>query len=180
MVNSGVVKFKTKILQFQQMGEKTGWSYIRVPAALAQQLKPGNKKSFRVKGRLDEYPISGMALIPMGEGDFIMALKAATRKAIRKQKGDELEVQIEVDKKEIAPPKELIECLADEPEAQRYFRELPKSHQNWYGNWVREARTEGTRARRIAQIVEAMVKRLSFQDMLRAYGANARAMREDR
>jgi hypothetical protein len=162
------------------MGEKTGWSYIRVPAALAQQLKPGNKKSFRVKGHLDDHPISGMALLPMGEGDFIMALKATVRKAIRKQKGDSLVVQIEVDKKEIAPPRELMDCLADEPEARRFFNELPKSHQNWYGNWVKAAKTDGTRTRRIAQLVEAMIRRMSFQEMLRAYGANARSMREDR
>lgn len=162
------------------MGEKTGWSYIRVPAALAEQLNPGIRKSFRVKGRLDDHPISGMALLPMGEGDFIMALKAAVRKAIRKQKGDSLEVQIEVDKKEIAPPKELLDCLADEPDALKFFRGLPRSHQNWYGNWVKTARTEGTKARRIAQIVEGMVKRMSFQAMIRAYGENARTMREDR
>jgi hypothetical protein len=162
------------------MGEKTGWSYIRIPAKLAQELKPGNKKSFRVKGRLDDHPISGMALLPMGEGDFIMALKAAVRKAIRKQKGDTLEVQIELDKKEITAPKELLDCLADEPKAQQYFRGLPKSHQNWYGNWVRTAKTEPTRARRIAQIVDGMVKRLSFGEMIRAYGETIRSMREDR
>ena len=96
------------------MGEKTGWSYINVPAKLAQKLKPGNKRSFRVKGKLDNHSISGMALIPMGEGDFIMALKAAIRKTLRKQKGDTLEVWLEVDKKEIVPPRELLECLADE------------------------------------------------------------------
>ena len=33
------------------MGEKTGWSYIEIPAAIAQQLKPNYKKSFRVKGK---------------------------------------------------------------------------------------------------------------------------------
>lgn len=174
-----MIKFKTKIQQFQQMGEKTGWSYIRVPAVLAQELKPGNKRSFRVKGRLDNHSISGMALIPMGEGDFIMALKAEVRKAIRKQKGDTLEVQIEVDKKEIAPPKELTQCLADEPAAQQYFTSLPKSHQNWYGNWVKAAKTDATKARRIAVIVDSMIKRLSFREMLQAYGENGRAMRED-
>jgi hypothetical protein len=175
-----MVRFKTKILQFQQMGEKTGWSYIRIPAKIAEQLKPGNKKSFRVKGKLDDLAISGMALLPMGEGDFILALKAAIRKSLRKQKGDSLDVQLEVDKKEIAPPKELIDCLADEPEAQQVFRSLPKSHQNWYGNWVKAAKTEGTRTRRIAQIVDAMVKRMSFSEMLRAYGEKSRSLREDR
>jgi hypothetical protein len=176
-----MIKFKTKILQFKERaGEKTGWSYIKVPAKLAQQLKPDNKRSFRIKGKLDDHPIAGMALIPMGEGDFILALKAAIRKAIRKQAGDSLEVQMEVDKKEIVPPKDLLECLADEPEAQKAFKALPKSHQNWYGNWVKEAKTEGTRTRRIAHIVDSLHKNMSFPEMMRAYGEKHRAMKEDR
>ena len=176
-----MVKFKTKILQFKErMGEKTGWSYIKVPAKLAQLLKPDNKKSFRVKGKLDDHPIGGMALIPMGEGDFILALKAAIRKAIRKKAGDSLDVQLEVDKKEILPPKELLECLADEPVADKTFRALPKSHQNWYGNWVKQAKTEGTRTRRIAHIVDSLTKKMTFSEMMRAYSEKSRSQREDR
>lgn len=150
------------------MGEKTGWTYIRIPAALAQQLLPDNKKSFRVKGRLDDHSIQKMALIPMGEGDFIMALNAGVRKAIRKQKGAALRVELEADRAVIQPPKALMDCLADEPAALAYFKGLPKSHQNYFGNWIRAAKTEGTRARRIACVVTAMVRHLTFSDMLRA------------
>ncbi len=163
-----MIRFTAKILQFGEMGEKTGWSYIRVAASLAGKLLPSNKKSFRVKGKLDGLAISKMALIPMGEGDFIMALKASIRKTLRKQKGDSLQVELEVDKTVIKPPKELVECLADEPEALAYFSSLPKSHQNYFGNWVREARTEGTRTNRIACVVSAMAKKLNFGEMLRA------------
>ena len=175
-----MIRFKTKILQFQEMGDKTGWSYIKIAAKLAEELKPGNKQSFRVKGKLDDLAISGMALLPMGEGDFIMALKAAIRKSLRKQKGDTLEVQLEVDGKVILPPKDLMDCLADEPQALEHFKSLPKSHQNWYGNWVKTAKMEATRTRRITQIVDAMMKKLSFGDMLRAYGETTRSLREDR
>jgi hypothetical protein len=163
-----MLRFTTKILQFGDMGEKTGWTYIRVPAALAQQLLPDNKKSFRVKGRLDDHSIQKIALIPMGEGDFIMALNAGIRKAIRKQKGASLRVELEVDKAVIQPPKALLDCLADEPAALAYFKGLPKSHQNYFGNWIRTAKTEGTRTRRIACVVMAMVRHLTFSDMLRA------------
>lgn len=150
------------------MGEKTGWSYIKVPAKLAQQLMPGNKKSFRVKGRLDANAVSGMALIPMGGGDFILALKAEVRKAIRKQKGDQLSVELEVDAKAITPPKDLLDCLADEPQALAYFKTLPKSHQNYFGNWVKSTKTEGTRTRRIARVVDAMVRHQTYAEMIRA------------
>ena len=169
-----MVRFNTKIQQFQAMGEKTGWSYIRIPAALAGQLKPGNKKSFRVKGRLDDHPIAGVALLPMGEGDFILALKAEIRKKLRKQKGDSLTVQLEVDNKKIEPPKDLLDCLADEPKAIEYFKSLPMSHQNYFGNWIRSARTEETRARRIARVVEAMLKKQNYGEMIRANQAERR------
>jgi hypothetical protein len=163
-----MIRFTTKILQFSEMGEKTGWSYIRVSAALAEKLVPGNKRSFRVKGKLDDHPIEKVALLPMGEGDFIMALKASVRKSIRKQKGDTLRVELEVDKAVIKPPKALMDCLADEPDALTYFKTLPKSHQNYFGNWVREAKTEETRAKRIASVVMAMMRKLNFAEMLRA------------
>ena len=163
-----MIRFTTKILQFGEMGEKTGWSYIRIPAALAEKLMPGVRKSFRVKGRLDEHAIEKVALLPMGEGDFIMPLKANVRKTLRKQKGDSLRVELEVDKAVIKPPKDLMECLADEPEALAYFKTLPKSHQNYFGNWVREAKTEGTRTKRLASVVMAMTRRQNFGEMLRA------------
>jgi hypothetical protein len=172
-----MIRYKTTILQFDEQGEKTGWTYIRVTAALAQKLMPGNKKSFRVKGRLDDHAIRGMALIPMGEGDFIMALNAAVRKAIRKRKGDSLQVELEVDKKVIVPPKDLLECLADEPRAQEYFGSLPKSHQNYFGNWVKAAKTEATRARRIARVVDAMLKKQSYAEMIRAQSQDRKDLR---
>jgi hypothetical protein len=163
-----MVRFDTIILQFGEQGEKTGWSYIKIPAAIAGKLKPGNKKSFRVKGMLDDHPIQKVALIPMGEGDFIMALKATLRKAIRKNKGAKLKVQLEVDNAEIKPPADLLECLADEPKAMEFFSKLAKSHQNYFGNWVRSAKTDATRAKRIAQAVNAMAKSKNFGEMVRA------------
>jgi hypothetical protein len=45
-----MIKFTATLLKFDKQGEKTGWTYIEIPADLAQKLKPGNKKIFRVKG----------------------------------------------------------------------------------------------------------------------------------
>jgi hypothetical protein len=163
-----MVQYSAKILQFGEQGEKTGWSYIRIPAAIAGKLKPGYKKSFRVKGRLDDYEFSKTALLPMGEGEFIMPLKAAVRKAIKKSKGATVEVRMEEDKREIKPPAELLDCLADEPRALEKFKALPKSHQNYYGNWVRSAKTDATQTKRITLIVQAMEKGWDYGQMLRA------------
>jgi hypothetical protein len=163
-----MIRFTTTILQFAEQGEKTGWTYFVITAAQAAKLIPGNKKSFRVKGQLDAHTIKGVALLPMGEGDFIMPLNATIRKAIRKRKGDKLKVELEVDNVKIEPPADLMECLADEPAAQTYFKQLPRSHQNYFGNWVRSAKGEATRASRIARVVTAMTKKQTYAEMIRS------------
>ena len=55
-----MVTFKTIILKFGELGEKTGWTYISISIDIAQKLMPGNKKSFRVKGKLDEFKIASV------------------------------------------------------------------------------------------------------------------------
>ena len=141
-----MVKFSTTILKFDSQGEKTGWTYIIIPAKIAKQLNPGIKKSFRVKGKLDEFVIEKVALMPMGEGDFIMAVNAAMRKGIRKQKGATLKIELGVDKSPILPPSELIECMADEPEALKYYNSLPQGHRNYFTKWIDSAKTDTTKA----------------------------------
>ncbi|MBS1932388.1 MAG: DUF1905 domain-containing protein [Bacteroidetes bacterium] len=166
-----MVQFVVTIMKFAEQGEKTGWTYITIPAKIAQKLKPGNKKSFRVKGKLDDHPIKSVALLPMGAGDFIIPLNAAMRKAIRKTKGDKLNVQLEEDTNKPKPPAALLECLDDEPEALKFFKTLPLSHQNYFGNWIRSAKTEATQAKRIAQTVTALGKKFDFGQMVRSLKA---------
>ncbi|MBS1668194.1 MAG: DUF1905 domain-containing protein [Bacteroidetes bacterium] len=163
-----MVQFPATILQFAEMGEKTGWSYIKIPIAVSEKLIPGNKKSFRVKGKLDDYEIKGVSLLPMGEGQFIMALNANIRKAIKKNKGMKLLVQLELDSNKPKPPTALIDCLKDEPEAYAYFKSLPLSHQNYFGNWIKSAKTDTTKAKRIVRCVEAMRKKFNFAEMIRS------------
>ncbi len=163
-----MVQFTATIKRFAEQGEKTGWTYIEVPAALAQKLQPGNKKGFRVKGTLDDYSFSMIALLPMGGGDFIMTLNAAIRKGIKKQKGATVKVKMEVDTHEIKPPEELMECLQDEPEALEYFNSLTKGHQNYFTNWIKSAKTDPTKAKRIAATLDALNKKWDFGKMIRA------------
>ena len=163
-----MVRFSTILKQFNAQGEKTGWTYISIAAAQAGKLKPGNKKSFRVKGKLDEFKISGKALLPMGGGEFIMAVNAEMRKAIKKRKGASLKVELELDEKPISPPLVLLQCLTDEPAALEYYKSLNKSHQNYFGNWIKSAKTQPTRDKRVAQCINALSKKFNFGQMLRS------------
>lgn len=165
-----MVEFTTIILQFASQGEKTGWTYIELSADLAGQLKPGNKKSFRVKGMLDGYPIRGIALLPMGEGNFIMALNADMRKAIKKKKGALLNVRLEEDKDfTVEPPAELLECLDDDPVGMEFFSGLPKSHRDYFVRWIDRAKTFETRSKRIAQTTIAMGRGWNYPTMIREF-----------
>ncbi len=162
------VQFAATIQRFDSKGEKTGWTYIEIPIDIAQQLKPGNKKSFRVKGKLDEFKIEGIALIPMGGGVFIMPLNADLRKGIGKRKGAMLSVKLLVDEKGFVFNKDLINCLVDEPSAKQYFETLTGSHQRYFSKWIDSAKTEPTKIKRIAMVVNALAKKMGYPEMIRA------------
>ena len=163
-----MIVFDAIMLQFAEQGEKTGWTYIVIPADLAQQMKPGNKKSFRVKGMLDGLAVEGLALMPMGEGEFIMALKAEIRKALRKNAGAMLHVQLEPhDDFKVEMPDDLKECFDYEPETWTFFNSLPRSHRDYFIKWINDAKTTETRAKRIVNTVNAMLRRWPYNVMLR-------------
>ncbi len=163
-----MVEFTTIILQFADQGEKTGWTYIEIPADIAQQMKPGNKKSFRVRGMLDGLAVAGMALMPMGEGNFIMALKAEVRKGIHKNAGAMLNAKLEEDVDyKVAIPEEVLECFAFEPEAIEFFNSLAKSHRDYFIKWIDSAKTNETRAKRIVNTINAMQRKWHYNVMMR-------------
>ena len=162
-----MISFSTTILKFSRQGEKTGWTYIIVPDKIAKKLNPGVKKSYRVKGKLDDCEIEKTALIPMGEGDFILPVNAALRKATGKRFGATLKVQLEIDNTPILPPAALLECLQDEPEALKYFDSLPQGHRNYFTKWIESAKTEPTKTKRIALVIKTMVRKMDFGAMLR-------------
>lgn len=166
-----MICFIATIEKFKQQGEKTGWTYILIPGEIVQGLKPGNKKSFRVKGKLDNYQIERVALIPMGEGDFIMAVNAGMRKNICKNIGATIKVELTVDTQEIKPPAALIECLKDEPAAWAQYTAIAPSHQLYFTRWIESAKTEATKTKRIAQTVTALAAGKDYGAMLRSLKA---------
>ena len=162
-----MVSFETMMHRFDRQGEKTGWTYIEIPVDLAQKLKPGNKKEFKVKGKLDKYAINRVSILPMGGGRFIMPINATMRKAIGKKHGAMVKVQLTEDKSEFVFNKDFLECLADDPVANSFFKTLPGSHQRYFIKWIDDAKTDQTRTKRIALAVNALAKEHNYGEMLR-------------
>jgi hypothetical protein len=163
-----MVQYTTTIHRFEKQGEKTGWTYIEVPADIAQKIKPGNKKEFKVKGKLDKHTIKRVSVLPMGGGSFIMALNAALRKAIGKRHGAMVKVQLEADDSPFIFNADFMDCLNDEPEAIRFFKTLAGSHQRYFSKWIDDAKTDPTKTKRIALAVTALSKKQGYPEMLRS------------
>jgi len=162
-----MVQYTTTILRFGEMGEKTRWMYIEVPADIAAKINPGCKKSYRVKGKFDNYPIEKVALLPMGEGTFIIPFNAKMRIGTGKREGAMLKVSLKVDERTLPINAELLECLADEPEALKFFNGLPKSMQGYFSKWIDTAKTDSTKTKRIVESIEALRLHKNFSAMLR-------------
>lgn len=166
-----MTRFTAVLKKFADAGDKTGWTYLEIPAAIAAKIKPGMKQSFRVKGRLDKHPIQQTALLPHGDGAFILPVNAGMRKGIGKKQGATVQVELEEDTQAFVMNADFIDCLADLPAAQVFFESLAPSHQRYFSKWIDDAKTEETRARRIAASLNALERRMGYGEMIRSLKA---------
>jgi hypothetical protein len=163
------ISFRCVLEKFKDKGEKTGWVYITIPATKANELKPGVKTSFRVKGKIDQHPIKQVALLPMGEGVFILPVNAAMRKGIQKPIGNKVMVSLSVDKSEFKFSDDFLTCLEDEPKALEAFRKLAPSHQRYFSKWIESAKTEATKVKRITQSIHGLSMGFDYGQMVRYF-----------
>ena len=161
-----MVQFKATIKKFKDKGEKSGWTYIEISKEIILQIKGDHKKSFRIKGKLDNYPIKRIALLPMGEGNFIMPLNATMRKGIKKNSGT-LIANLEEDQSEFQLNPDFSDCLDEDEQAKNYFLKLPNGHKNYFNNWINSAKSAATIAKRIAMVLDALSHKMDFGEMIR-------------
>ena len=104
----------------------------------------------------------------MGHGDFIMSLNKPIRKLLRKEAGAKVVLKLLFDSDfKIEMPDDLEICLSDEDELLARFLAIPKSHQNYFINWLNTAKTEVTRTKRLVMIINAMFNNMDFGAMIR-------------
>lgn len=163
-----MVRFHTTVKRFGQKGEKTGWTYIVITAAQAEELSPGTRKSFRTKGTINGFAFTQSALLPMGDGDFIMALNGPLRKKAGLRVGDLVAVEIAFDPTPKVLSDDLMACLEDAPQAMEFFNTLTPSHRQYFSDWIESAKTLPTKTKRIALTIDACSKRMGFPEMIRA------------
>jgi uncharacterized protein YdeI (YjbR/CyaY-like superfamily) len=88
-------------------------------------------------------------------GQNLIGVSTANREFTGVSAGDTVEVDVEVDTQPriVEVPDDLAAALAAEPEAQSFYATLNYSAQRRYVEPLCEAKTDETRARRIAKVV---------------------------
>jgi hypothetical protein len=96
----------------------------------------------------------------MGDGPCI-PLRRSHREAAGLEGGENLDVTLELDeeKREVAPPADLVKALKAKPAAWDRWRELSYSHQREHVEALESAKKPDTRARRLQAVVQTLSKR---------------------
>jgi hypothetical protein len=160
--------FKATIQKFASKGEKTGWTYVDIPFDILKKLKLTNKQNFRIKGVMDDVKFDRLAVYPVGEGNYIIAINGELRKKLGKKEGAMVSVKFELDKAEALQSPELIACLNEDKAAKKQFDSLLLSHKNYFHRYVYSAKGQATKAGRIVNVINAMHKKQNFGEMIRS------------
>jgi hypothetical protein len=143
---------------------KGAWTYAMIP-----QIPQDKKQAFgwkRVKGSIDGYEIAKYHLMPMGNGNLFLPVKAEIRKKIGKKEGDFVHIILYPDSDPIEVPEEMYLCMQDEPDALLFFNSLSQSEQKYYVHWIYSAKKEETKIDRLAKTINRLLKKLKMHDKI--------------
>ena len=143
------MKFRTTILQ----GEKTATG-IQIPDQVIAALGAGKKPpvTMTVNGYMYRSTVATV------DGKFMVGFNADHRAASGLKGGDEIEVEIEVDREPriIDVPTDLAAALDAEPTARATFDKLSNSLKGYHVSQVTSAKTDETRQRRVEKSVSVL------------------------
>lgn len=142
---------------------KGGWTYAEVP-----EIAPDPSNPFgwvQVRGWIDDFEIGPYKLMPMGNGQLFLPVRAEIRKALGKGAGDTVTVVLYADASERPVPEEVRACFANEPAiVAETFAGFTPGERKAYLDWIYQAKTEETRANRIARMMERLERGLRLHD----------------
>ncbi|MBR8536824.1 DUF1905 domain-containing protein [Carboxylicivirga sediminis] len=138
---------------------KGGWTYAEIP-----EVAPDKHAWFnwvKVHGSIDGYLIKHARLMPLGNGQLFLPIKAAIRKAIGKEAGDWVHIILYPDNMSVEVPQELIDCL--DLENSKLIGEFVKQSANQQQeiiDWIYTAKKDETKARRINKVIDYLQQKI--------------------
>jgi uncharacterized protein YdeI (YjbR/CyaY-like superfamily) len=116
---------------------------------------PRFRAELKVEGKTATYVVVPLDVPSVfGRDDYFVPIKRELREAAGAAAGDTVEMELELDTKPriVRLPKDFAAALDDEARAS--FDRMSYSHRKEYVDWIKEAKREDTRSRRIAKAVE--------------------------
>lgn len=148
-------------LLLERFDGKGGWTFIRLPDMPKGQGYFGMQK---VRGFIDQYELAPCSLMPFKKGVMMLPVKAAIRKQIKKEAGDQVRLilyAVGQQTKEIIPD-DFLECLRDEPGALQAFQALPAAEQEKCLQWLMEVSVPEARIQRMADTINHLAAGRSY------------------
>ena len=131
-------------------------AYVSIPFDVEKIY--GTKGQVKVKALFDGAPYRGI-LVNMGTGCHVILVRKDIRVAIGKNVGDTIRVEIEPDTEErvVEIPEPLARLLAKNKKAANFFDSLSYTNRKEYAHWIRDAKKEETRAKRLEATLEKLL-----------------------
>lgn len=146
-----------KKIQLEKIPGKGGWTYAPLPEIALGKHTPFGWRSVHVV--IDGVELRHYKLMPMGNGQLFLPVKAAIRKELKKSEGDFVEIIIYPENDtDLIIPGDLLDCLKDEPIAWKKFSGLTSDEKIRRIKWVEAPTGENTRISRISHLIEELVK----------------------
>lgn len=139
-----------KDYQLEKMGCNGGWTFIEIPEIPMPKTPFGMLK---VKGKIDDYEFSNFTLMPLGNGNLMLAVKTEIRKKIKKQAPDMVHLTLYEDYEAFKIPDELVLCMGEEKDIVEKFETYSEGQKKAFVKWIYSAKTEQTKADRIAKTI---------------------------
>jgi hypothetical protein len=143
-------------MRFRATVEQSGKTAtgIEVPSTVVEGLGAGKRPAVRVtiNGHTYRSTVASM------DGRSMVGISAENRAAAGVAGGDVIDVDIELDTapREVDVPPDLAAALKKDPKARKTFDALSYSNKNWHVQSIAGAKSEETRARRVAKSVAAL------------------------
>jgi hypothetical protein len=148
----------------QKFEGKGGWTYAVIPEV------PMPKTAFgmlKIRGKIDAYEFSNAHLVPLGNGNVFLAVKSEIRRIIKKQAGDIVHIVLYEDTMPMVTPQELLSCMEYEDGVSEKFKTYSDSQKKAFVDWIYSAKTEQTKADRIAKTIMMIQNGEKFLDKIK-------------
>jgi hypothetical protein len=133
---------------------KGGWTYALIPEIPMEKRFPFGW--MKVHGYIDGFELENYKLMPFGNGLLFLPVNAKIRKAIKKEAGDYVNIQLFECERPQGIPQEILDCLKDAPKALSRFYELADWEQKLYIDSILDAKNQDTKVERIVLMIEKL------------------------